>query len=317
MSDGPLTSVLVTGGHGLIGRHVVAELARRGVRVIAPHRTGEKHGMDVHTPELDLEDTDGLAALLDDVDAVVHLAARSGGIQFQDAGHAVVLDDNRRITRSVLAACRAAGVDRAFLASSGVVYAPSDRPISEDHAVLRPEDRPSGYAWSKLSDEAAAHWEMGESGLEAVVGRFSNVYGPGASFDPSRSTVVHALVRRAAEAGDGATLTVWGDGSAVRSFLAAPDAARAVVTVVERGQPGAAYNIDSGVPVSIGELAREVVDVVNPTLQLEFDASKPSGQPVRVLDIARLRSLGFEPSVGLREGIGMVLQAWRDSPEAG
>jgi GDP-L-fucose synthase len=104
---------------------------------------------------------------------------------------------------------------------------------------------------------------------------------------------------------------VWGDGSAVRSFVFVDDVADAVVRILGTGLPGAVYNVDSGVPVTIGDLAGIIVDEVNPALRLRFDPSKPSGPPVRVASIERLRGLGFEPSVDLREGLRRTVEWYR------
>ena len=292
-------------------------LADDGVHVVAPYLTDLERdpSLPAEAAMLDVEDPVATAAAMAGCGAVVHLAARSGGIQFQGADDADVYATNRRLTESVLAAASQAGVGRVFLASSAVIYRNSDEPLVESDPLLTPADRPTGYAWSKLADEVAAAWWSGGGG-ETVIGRFSNVYGPGASFDPARSTVVHALVRRAVESVGVGPLTVWGDGTAVRSFVHAEDTARAVVTILAKGEPGGIYNVDSGIAVSIRALAELVAERVDPALALAFDASKAGGQPVRVLDVTRLRAIGFEPEVELADGIAGVVEAFRASQQA-
>jgi GDP-L-fucose synthase len=308
--------VLVTGGHGFIGSHVVAALAAAGaapISVVHPSASSATEPPGV-TRVVDLEDLASVQAAVADIDAVVHLAAKAGGIQFQEEGGDGVFAANRRITDNVIAACIAQGVRRVFLASSLVTYRPpeSARPFDEQHAQLGPADRPSPYAWSKITDEVVLGWHVGRD-LDPVIGRFGNVYGPGSSFEPSRSTVVHALIDRAAKLDDGQDLIVWGDGTAVRSFVFVEDVAAAVVLILADGEEGSVYNVDSGEAVTVAGLASVVRDAVNPSLGLRFDASKPAGIPFRVPSIARLRSIGFEPATSLADGIAHTVAWYRQT----
>jgi nucleoside-diphosphate-sugar epimerase len=308
----------VTGGHGFIGRHVVAALAGAGATPIAVslHETASESILPGESITLDLEHGDDLAASMQGIDYVVHLAARAGGIQFQLGGGEEIFASNRRITENLLIASLSSDVKRVFLASSLVTYRSALEPLTESHPQLGPADCPDPYAWSKITDEVAASWH---DGLETVVGRFGNVYGPGAPFEPDRSTVVHALIDRAARLSDGEELVVWGDGTAMRSFVYVEDAARAVMTTLTKGRAGEAFNIDSGVETTIAQLATMVRDAVNPSLGLVFDPTKPAGRPigsrlspswatwgshlesiwrkvcaVRLIGIGRLRQLGRE-----------------------
>ena len=315
MPDQPglqLKDVLVTGGHGFIGRHVVTALARAGANPISVAQTGGTVVPDLpgETITLDLEDRDRVTAAMADIDGVIHLAARAGGIRFQQEGAEDVFTSNRRITDNLLASCAEAKVTRMFLASSLVTYRASSEPLTESHPQLGPADRPSPYAWSKITDEVVASWQQD---LDIVIGRFGNVYGPGAPFETDRSTVVHALVDRAAQLGDGDELVVWGDGSAVRSFVFVEDAARAVLIALTNGEPGEAYNIDSGVQVTIAQLAAVVRDQVNPSLNLSFDPSKPAGAPYRIAAIDKLAAVGYAPAVGLEEGVRRTVEWYRET----
>lgn len=307
-----LNRVLVTGGHGFIGRHVVAALDEAGTDVVSVAQSGGTpwSGLPGSTLSLDLEDGERVAEAVRGVDGVVHLAARAGGIQFQEDGGDAVFSSNRLMTDNLLAACAGVEVERLFLASSLVTYRPSDERLTETDLLLGPADRPSPYAWSKITDEVVASWL---SGIETVIGRFGNVFGPGASFEPERSTVVHALINRAARLGDGEDLVVWGDGNAVRSFVFVEDAAQGVLVALTAGESGEAYNIDSGVEVTIDQLASTVRDQVNPTLKVVFDKSKPAGLPYRVASIDKLESLGYAPSVDLEEGIRRTVEWYRET----
>jgi GDP-L-fucose synthase len=313
MSELSARRVLVTGGTGFIGQHVVRALSDAGATVTTTHppegpAVGE---LPAHVVELDLGSDDRIYAAAEGMDAVVHLAARSGGIQLQERDHAALLADNLRMSRQVFDACRRASVPRVFTASSAVVYRGGSAALNEEAPKLAPgAGALTGYAWSKLTEEALAGWATA-AGTPVVIGRFANVYGPGGSFDPDRSTVLHALVRKAVEAAPEGRVPVWGDGSAVRSFVYVEDAARAVVAVLTAGEPAMAYNIDATEPITVGDAAAAVCAAVSPGLQPAFEPDRPSGPSHRVLDNRRLTGLGWRPGVSLREGLGRTVDDYR------
>lgn len=310
--------VAVIGAAGFVGRYVVRTLAAQSERVAAVVRPEDAIPDDfpADVRVLDAADPTALEQALGDVSRVIHLAARSGGIQLQRASHLDLYEDNRTLTDSVLNVASRLGINRVFLASSAVVYRESTGAmIGEDHPVVGPDDRPTGYAWSKVTDEVMSGWMREATALEPVIGRFGNVYGPEASFDPSRSTVVHGLISRIVNAPENGTVTVWGDGSAVRSFVHVSDVASAVHLILEAGEPGAAYNVDTSEAVSIRELAELIRDLAAPSVKLEFDSTKPSGARHRVLDNARLQSIGFKPSVTLADGLRSTIDWYRASVE--
>ena len=263
---------------------------------------------------LDLEDSEAVKAAFSGVDRVIHLAARAGGIQFQESAAGDIFATNRRMTDNVLAAAGEHNVGRTFLTSSLVAYKPANEPLTEAHPLVGPADEPSPYAWSKITDEVVAHWH---SDVEIVVGRLGNVYGPGAPFGTPGTTVVHALIDRAARLSDGDDLVVWGDGKATRSFVYVEDAAKAIMIALSNGADGTAYNIDSGLAVTVSELAETVRNQVNPTLNLVFDDSKPVGLPYRVGSIASLSSLGYSPAVGLEAGIAATVDWYQKQVGSG
>lgn len=307
MTDGLVgRTVVVTGGDGFIGRHVVDALRTVGAEVRPLVRPGGSE-----TTSVDLRDAGGVRRQLEGADLVVHLAARAGGVQFQEASGAELLHDNTRMTENVLASSLEVGVARVFLASSAVVYAAdAGENISEGAPVVAPGREPvSPYAWSKLTDEVRGGW-FRDDDMEVVVGRFTNVFGAGASFDPDRSTVIHALVKKAMEARPDGVLHVWGDGSAVRDFIHVRDAASAVRTILERGAAGHRYNVSAIGPVDIATIAETVRRLVDPRLALRFDASAPTGAPRRALDATALAGLGFAPAVDLESGIRDVIAAF-------
>ncbi|MEA3511693.1 MAG: NAD(P)-dependent oxidoreductase [Actinomycetota bacterium] len=307
-------TVLVTGAHGFVGRHVVRALAATSCDVVAVAHPAETvdTSLPARTVVMDISQRDDLVQVLDGVEMVVHLAARAGGIQFQESGAWSVFSDNRTMTDNVLESAAQAGVRRVYLASSAVVYRPEvTRPLVETDPVVQPWEGPSPYAWSKITDEVVGGWWQDSGRLEVVVGRFSNVYGPGAPFDSDRSTVIHALIRRASETPAGESLLVWGDGSAIRSFVYVEDVAGAVAKILFDGESGSVYNVDNGFEVSVKTLATTARDAVDPSLILRFDPSKPSGLPYRVANPSRLQSLGFQASTSLEDGIEQTVDDFR------
>lgn len=305
------STVFVTGGHGFIGRRVVERLVHVGATVICPFRHDGEMARDLPGTHvrLDLSDRAATSDVMAEADLVVHLAATSGGIAFQQRAHADVFFTNQTISGSVLAAAASSRVRRIFLASSAVVYrSGGSKPLSETAPLVSLSDTPSGYAWSKVSDEIVAGWYEQAGALETVVGRFTNVYGP---HTPGQqpSTVVHDLIRKAAGAPSGGHLDVWGDGSALRSFIYVDDAAAAVLTILAGGESGAAYNIDSGQSTTIAGLAETIRQRVNPSLTLRFDRTQPVGVASRVLAVDALEALDFSAEVTLAAGIDRTAAA--------
>lgn len=301
-------TIAITGGRGFIGTPVANVLEESGAAPLVVSHIDPEGDSSNRYPVVyaDLEHQEQANEALADAEMVIHLAARAGGIQYQSATE--LYSANRRMTDNVIEACRVHAVRRAYLASSMVVYRPATDPLTENHPLLNREDGPNPYAWSKITDEVVSDWQ---THTEVVIGRFGNVYGPGATFDPARSTVIHALIDRAARLDDGEELVVWGDGSAVRSFVYVEDAAHAVAQILARGSAGEVYNIDSGEPVTIRDLAQEITDVVNPSLRLSFDTDKPSGAPYRVGSNTKLQNLARRDRTSLRAGLKNTVDWYR------
>jgi nucleoside-diphosphate-sugar epimerase len=311
MRRGPIA---VTGAAGFVGRNVVRSLADRGDRVVAIVRPEDEipEAFPADVRAFDAGDTPALKRAIRDVSRIVHLAARSGGIQLQQSTQDDLYIENRRLTDSVLRAASTVGVDRVFLASSAVVYRDSLSEMIDEHdPIVGPLDDPTGYAWSKATDEVVAGWVNRSGDVETVVGRFGNVCGPEASFDPIRSTVIHGLISRMVDAPEGGTVTVWGDGTAVRSFIYVEDVAAAIQLILDDGGAGLAYNVDTSEAITIGDLAVLIRDLASPSVVLEFDSTRPSGPQRRVADSSRIRSLGFVPSTRLVDGLTSTIDWYR------
>ena len=307
----------MTGGHGFIGRHVVTALAESGATPvpISQHESAAVATLPGRSITVDLEDRQGIIDAVTGADLVIHLAARAGGIQFQQGGGEEVFASNRLITDNLLAAC-AASACQADLPR--LIPGHLSARCRAAHRISSPTRtatiRPDPYAWSKITDEVVASWHPG---LDTVVGRFGNVYGPGAPFRPGEVDCGPCLDRPRCHASKMArSLVVWGDGSAIRSFVFVEDVAEAVLVALTKGESGEAYNIDGGAEVTIAELATTIRDTVNPSLHLVFDASKPAGPPYRVASIDKLKTLGYSPSVDLAEGLRRTVEWYREAASA-
>ena len=290
--------VAVTGADGFIGRHVLAALEQSGaspVAIVGPGRTAATQARSG-----DLTDRRFTEQALTDVDGVVHLAARSGGVGTQT--DAAVYAVNRMLTTNVFEAVAQANIERVVAASSAVIYRPATEPIRETHPTVAVEEA-TPYARSKLDDEHAGRRLAQRHGVAVSFGRFGNVIGPLPVGAPPRTTVVYDLIQKARAAKAGATIEVWGDGSAVRSFVHVEDVAAAIVLTYVHGRSGEAYNIDTGEPVTTGDVARRVRDLVAPGIELTFDSTKPTGPAYRVLSIDKITRLGFSPKWSVAEAI--------------
>ncbi len=291
--------ILVTGGHGFLGRCVVRQLGA------APH-------LAPRSVELDLLDGAAVRRFLDrhEVSKIVHAAGFVGGIGLHRRHPGRVAAENLVMGVNLLRAAAAMRSPSHVVIVSTVCAYPEAAPIPTPESALydgypSPDTAAYGLAKRELHSLAAALAE--EFGLSYSYVIPTNLYGPEDHFDEARSHVVPALIRRAHEArrrGD-AALVVWGDGTATRDLLYIDECARGLLLALERPQArGEVINLGSGEEVSIRTLAETICRVVGFEGRLEWDASKPQGAPRRALDPAKAeRLLGFRREVGLEEGL--------------
>jgi len=304
--------VLVTGGSGFLGRALLERLDEAGAKVTAPARA-----------EYDLLREADVARMFAQQrpEVVFHLAADVGGIGYNLANPGRTLYANTTMSALVMEQARLAGVAK-FVGAGSVCAYPEHAavPFREDalwDGYPEPSNAPYGLAKRLMLVQGQAY--RAQYGFNAIYLLIMNLYGPGDHFEPDRSHVIAALIRRMLEASDAGTpeLVVWGDGTATREFLYVDDAARALVLAAERYDGAEPVNLGTGAEISIRDLAVLLAELTGYRGRLAFDASRPSGQQRRCADVSRAkRELGFEAAVSFREGLARTI-AWYRAHRAG
>ncbi len=269
--------------------------------------------------EVDLRDRpatfDHLLATRPDV--VVLAAARVGGIVANNTYPADFLSENLRIQVNVMDAARDAGVERLlFLGSSCIYPRLAPQPIRESSLLTGPlEPTNDAYAVAKIAGIQQVRAMRKQFGVRWISAMPTNLYGPGDNFDPENSHVLPALIRRFVEAVDSGAdeVVLWGTGRPRRELLHADDLGRAVVALLDRYDDPDPINIGTSSDVPIRTLAEMVADATGFTGSIVQDTSRPDGTPRKLLDTSRIRALGWEPTVGLAEGIRSTVTWYREA----
>jgi GDP-L-fucose synthase len=303
-------AVTLTGGRGFLGGAVARLLGELGAEVRI-----------VSSAEHDLRDPDAARDALAGSDVVIHCAASVGGIGFNRANPAPQLRENLLIDLNVIEAARSAGAAKLVIAGSVCAY-PKRTPVPFREVEVwngYPEETNGPYGIAKRVGQELAATYRRQYGLDAVVPLLANLYGPGDHFAEDRSHVIPALIRRFIEAGERGdrTVEVWGTGRASREFLYVEDAARAMLLAAERLDTAEPVNVGTGSETTIRELAETIRELTGFEGEINWDASKPDGQPARRLDVTRARRLiGFEAEVGLAQGLRQTVAWYRARREA-
>jgi GDP-L-fucose synthase len=299
------TRVLVTGGAGFLGSHVVGALRRRGCReVIVPR-----------SHDYNLVNDSDVCRLLREThpDVVVHLAARVGGIGANRDQPAVFFYDNLMMGAQMMHESWRAGVAK-FVAIGTVCAYPKHTATPFREETLwdgYPEETnaPYGLAKKMLLVQAQAYRQ--QYGFNAIYLLPVNLYGPGDNFDPVNSHVIPALIKKFVEAKRRglSEVEVWGTGRATREFLYVQDAAEGIVLAAQNYDGDEPVNLGSGMEISIGQLAELIAQITGFEGRIIFDASKPDGQPRRRLDTERAAAwFGFRASTPFDQGLRETIQ---------
>jgi len=292
--------VVVTGGAGFLGRYVVKKLAERGCQ-------------NVFVPlaeEYDLREKDAIVRMYEDAqpDIVIHLAAIVGGIGANRENPGSFFYDNAIMGIQLIEQARLHGVEK-FVCIGTVCAYPKYTPVpfrEEDLWNGYPEETnaPYGLAKKMLLVQLQAYRE--QYGFDGIYLLPVNMYGPGDNFDPETSHVIPALIRRMSEAKEKGleSITVWGTGFASREFFYVEDAAEGILLAAEHYEVPDPVNLGSGAETRIKDLVELIAELVGYEGEMEWDTSKPDGQPRRMLDTTRAKEeFGFEAKIGLRQGL--------------
>jgi GDP-L-fucose synthase len=306
--------VIVTGGSGFLGTHVVEELTARGATsVFAPR-----------SREVDLNDADATRRMFAEQapDLVLHLAARVGGIGANQRFPGTFFRENMVMGLNVLEAARAAGTAKVVVVGTICAYPKmATVPFREDDLWSGyPEETNAPYGIAKKALLVMAQAYRQEFGSNFVTLLPVNLYGPRDHFDLENSHVIPAMIRKfvEAKAQRQAEVVLWGDGTPTREFLFVRDAARGLVDAAERYDEPDPVNLGAGFEISMLELAGLIARKVGFEGALRWDSSRPNGQPRRMLDVSRARErFGFVARTTFDEGLDETIAWYRANPGSG
>lgn len=299
--------VLVTGGAGFLGQRVCALLRERGAgAVIVPRRA-----------QYDLTEQTEVRRLFDAEfpDVVIHLAAEVGGIGANRANPGRYFYANMAMGLHVIEASRVAGVDKVVQVGTVCAY-PKHTPVPFSEGALwdgYPEETNAPYGIAKKALLVMLQAYRDQYGLPGIYLLPVNLYGPGDNFDLETSHVIPGLIRKfcAARDIDATEVEAWGTGSASREFLYVDDAARGIVLATERYDHAEPVNLGAGREVRIRDLVDLIAKLTGFEGRIRWDATRPDGQPRRLLDTTRAeQQFGFRAEVGLEEGLRRTIAWW-------
>ena len=302
--------VIVTGGRGFLGGFVCKALAKRGAEV-----------SPIGSSEYDLTNQSDVQRMYKEQhpDVVVHLAAACGGIGANVENPARFLYENAMMGLMLLEEGRQHELKKFVLISTTCSY-PKDAPLplQEDSIWTgKPVGATGPYGMAKRLLHEACETYGRQYGLDCAVLVPANLYGPEDHFEEEKSHVIPAIIRRYVEAKDAGleSISNWGTGSPTREFLHVADAAEAIAIAAEKDVDCVPINLGTGIETSIAELTELIASTVGYEGEVEWDTSKPDGQPKRYLDVSRCKELlGFEAKISLEDGIQETVEWYRANP---
>jgi GDP-L-fucose synthase len=305
------SKIYVAGHRGLVGSAILRRLQALGYRNV----------IERHRKELDLLDRQDVDAFFAAArpEYVFLAAAKVGGIHANNTYPADFIRDNLLIQTNVIDAAHRHGVNKLlFLGSSCIYPRLASQPISED-ALLTGSLEPTNewYAIAKIAGIKMCQAYRRQYGFDAISAMPTNLYGPGDNFSLENSHVLPALMRKFHDAvqANREEVVVWGTGTPRREFLHVDDLADAVIFLMRHYSGEAPVNVGTGTDVTIKELAHLIADTTGFKGVLRFDTSKPDGTPRKLLDVSRLRALGWEAKIDLLQGLRSTYDWFKTQPE--
>ncbi len=305
--------VVVTGGAGFIGSHLVKSLLDHGrdVAVADDFSRGSRLnlidlGAELECESVDLRDYCQASRVIDGADVVYHLAARVGSVEYlhgDQMAELKALQDNVAVDSNVFRACMEKGIRRIIYASSVSVYPidlqeKPDAALSEDD--LRYYNPEGGYGWSKLLGEIQLCWMKG---IDIAIARIFNIYGPCVALGKTAQVIPALIVKAIMYPGD--DFIVWGNGEQTRCFTFISDCIDALLMLEERASnPPLIVNVGSSEPILIRVLAEKIAAISGKDITIKYDPAKPVGPIGRAANIAKAQSsLGWHPRISLEDGL--------------
>jgi len=312
--------VLVTGGAGFIGSHVVEMLVDKKAKVTVVDnlengtlKNLKKVKSKIKFIKSDLKDFGKAKQACKVQEIVLNLVAKVGGIEFNRLHLGTMFRDNVLINTNVLEAARLAKVERFLVVSSACVYQRDctiPTPETEGFKGV-PEPTNEGYGWAKRMAEVQGRLYAQEFGMKIGIVRPYNAYGPRDHFDPEKSHVIPALIKRIFDGED--PLVVWGNGEQSRAFLYVEDFARGLIEAIEKYPVPDPVNIGTTEEIKIKDLIKLLLKLSGKNPKIFFDTSKPAGQPRRNCDTRKAKEkIGYKAQVSLKEGLGKTIKWYRN-----
>ena len=305
-------TIVVAGASGLAGSAIVRAYEKTGAQVIGVTRK-----------VCDLLDRDATFDFIKKAkpSLIVDAAAKVGGIGANNTFPVEFLADNLRIQNNLMEAAHAADVPKFIFLGSSCIY-PRDcaQPIKEEYLLTGPlEQTNSAYAVAKIAGIELIKSFRKEYSRKWISLMPTNLYGPNDNFELQASHVLPAFIRRfvEAKAENREIETLWGTGSPKREFLHVDDLASAVLHLGEKYDSSDHLNIGTGEDLTIKELAESVAELAGFTGKIEWDISKPDGTPRKVLDVSKVKSLGWQPRISLRDGIDSTIKWYIEATAKG
>jgi len=297
--------VYVAGNTGLVGSAIVRTLHWKGYTNIL---SSPSHHWDLRN-QMDVE----RFFRVNEPEYVYLAAAKVGGIGANAYYPGHFIYDNLMIQTNVIHAARKFGVKKLLFLGSSCIYPKfAEQPITEDQLLgghLEPSN--DAYAIAKIAGIKMCQAYRKQYGFKAISLMPTNLYGPNDNYDLDSSHVLPAMIRKFHEAKE--KVTLWGDGSAMREFLYVDDLAEAAFKCMVNYDSEEIINVGTGKDITIKELATTIADVVGFKGEIEWDTSKPNGTPRKVLNVDKIKSLGWEPKVSLKDGIEKTYQLYKES----
>ncbi len=312
MIDLAKKKIVVTGADGFVGRRLVENLLKkRGVL---------RQNLFLPTlADLDLRTFEGCKKAVQGQEVVIHLAAKVGGIGFNMEKPGELFYDNLIMGTQLMEAARQAGVEK-FVGVATVCAYPKFTPVpfrEDDLWNGYPEETNAPYGLAKKMLLVQAQAYRKQYGFNAVTLFPVNMYGPGDMFDPAKSHVIAALIKKiydAKKAGQ-SSIEVWGTGRASREFIYVEDSVEGILLAAEKYEKPDPVNIGSGKEITIKELAPLIARLMDFTGEITWNASKPDGQPRRMLDVSRAKKeFGFEAKYDFTEGLKKTIEWYKENP---